>query len=422
MAVQKLNNSLVANLPAKEKPYEVRDADVKGLLVQIQPTGKKTFMLNYARKKKFKIGDVDSLTVTTARRIAREKKAEAAAGIDPIEARKQIAAGTFTEYFKDHYQAHIEQTQKGKKQALVRYKYLCTQVGKIRLSEFTAFRISKFQSQRKKEGVSDATINRDVSAITALLKHAVNMGFLPELPIKGKVQKYRESVERPGYLRPEEEARLREALEARDAAKREERERFNKWRQERNYPLFPEIGLYSDYLTPLVLTAMLTGLRRGELFNLAWQDIDLQAGELIVRAKGAKSGKTRTVPLRDECREVLTTWKQLTEYSQPGDYVFPNKKGERLDNVNTSFRNLLKAAKITGFRFHDLRHHCASMLVQADVSLYTVKEWLGHSDFKMTQRYAHLAPDNLKEAARTLDSKQRQDAGQVEDIKKGLAV
>lgn len=422
MAVKKLTNTAVEKLQSSDTRQEYRDAEIKGLLVRVYPSGKKSFMLNYARGKYITLGDANVLKVAEARELARLELGKVAAGKDPAEARKRKAAGTFADYFKNHYQAHIEQNQKGAKQALVRYRYLCTQVGKVPLSDFTAFRINKFQSQRKKEGVSDATINRDVSAILAMLRHAVNMSLLTELPLKGKVQKNREPLENPRYLFPEEESRLREALATRDAGKREERKRYNEWRQERDYPLFPEIGLYSDYLAPLVLTAMLTGLRRGELFNLAWQDIDLQAGEVVVRAKGAKSGKTRTVPLRDECREVLATWKQLTEYSQPGDYVFPNKKGERLDNVKTSFSNLLKAADITGFRFHDLRHHCASMLVQADVSLYTVKEWLGHSDFKMTQRYAHLAPDNLKEAARTLDSKQSRAIGQVEDIKHNKAV
>jgi len=110
---------------------------------------------------------------------------------------------------------------------------------------------------------------------------------------------------------------------------------------------------------------------------------------------------------------VITEWKSITEYSQPEDIVFPNKKGKRLDNVNTSFRNILKAAEISGFRFHDLRHHYASSLVQEGVQLYTVKELLGHSDFKMTQRYTHLAPDNLAEAVKALDNRQDRKAKKI---------
>jgi len=419
MAVERLNNALVSKLPAKDKPYEVRDVDVKGLYVQVQPTGKKTYMLNYGRGKKFKIGDADSLTATQSRTLAKAKKAEAAAGKDPQEARKRKQAGTFTEYFRNHYQRHILEHQKGTRQALCRYKNLCehSEIGRVRLPEITALRIAKYQSKRKEAGTKDSTINRDVAAITALVRHAYNMGFLSELPFKGKIKKYREVFEHPRYLSLEEETRLRAALEARDAKNREERKRYNAWRRERNYPLVPEIGLYSDHLTPLVLTAMLTGLRKGELFNLTWQDINFQSEMLTVKAKGAKSGKTRTVPLPNECLEVLTSWMQITKFRQPENCVFPNKKGEQLNNVDTSFRNLLKAAEIIEFRFHDLRHHYASRLVQLGVQLYTVKELLGHSEFKMTQRYAHLTPDNLKDAVKVLDRPPGSTDGKLTGIK-----
>lgn len=406
MAVEKLNNTLVKNLPAEETPYEVRDTVVAGLLVRVQPSGKKYFKLNYGRGKNFPIGDTDSFTVTMARTLAREKKVEAASGKDPQEARRIKKAGTFAEFYKNHYQAHIKENHRGALKAINRYKKLCARVGKIPLMLFSDFRIESFRKERKKEGVSNSTINRDVSALQAMIRYAFRFNFIPEIPFKGRIRKYKEFSEHPRYLSREEESRLREALEARDTDSRAKREQGNRWRQKRKYPLLPEIGLYSDHLTPLVLTAMLTGLRRGELFNLAWQDADLGTGTLHVRAKGAKSGKTRTVPLPSEGLAVLQNWKQLTGYSQPRDYVFPNRKGERLDNVNTSFRNILKAADILGFRFHDLRHHYASTLVQEGVALYTVKELLGHSDFKMTQRYAHLAPGTLAEAVRALDKRQ----------------
>ncbi|MFH1965749.1 MAG: site-specific integrase [Acidobacteriota bacterium] len=247
-----------------------------------------------------------------------------------------------------------------------------------------------------------------------MLEYAVKLGFLAEHPFKGKIKKFREAWDNPRYLSPEEKTRLRAALRARDDSSREERRSLNRWRQERNHKPLPEIGLYSDYLTPLVLTAMLTGLRRGELINLSWQDIDPRAKTLQVKAKGARSGKTRTVPLIAECRDMLIEWKQLTEYGHPGGYVFPDRKGERLDNINTAFSNLLKAAEVTGLRFNDLRHHYASMLVQEGIQLYTVRELLGHSDLKMTQRYAHLAPDNLKEAARALDNIRSREVEQAE--------
>lgn len=405
MAIINLTNTAVEKLQPASTRKEYRDEKIKGLLVRVQPSGNKTYMLNYARGKYITLGDAGVLTTTQARELAKKELGKVATGKDPLEARRIKKAGTFTDFFKNHYEAHIKENQKGARQALNRYKNLCTWVGKVSLSDLTPFRITKFQSQRKKEGISNTTINRDVSAIQSMLEYAVKNGFLSDHPFKGKVKRYKEATDNPRFLNPEEETRLRETLQDRDSKKREDREHANSWRAERSYESLPEIGLYCDHLTPLVMIAMLTGLRRGELFNLVWQDVDLRAKTLQVKAGGAKSGKNRTVPLNAEGLEVLTEWKQIAEYDQPGDYVFSNKEGKRFDNVNTAFRNLLKAANITGFRFHDLRHHFASSLVQEGVQLYTVKELLGHSDFQMTQRYAHLAPDNLAEAVRALDKR-----------------
>jgi integrase len=97
---------------------------------------------------------------------------------------------------------------------------------------------------------------------------------------------------------------------------------------------------------------------------------------------------------------ILRFWhEQRKEY----ELVFPNADGGRLDNINTSWENLIKAAQIKNFRFHDLRHDFASKLVMAGVDLNTVRELLGHADIKMTLRYAHLAPEKLAAAVAKLN-------------------
>jgi integrase len=158
---------------------------------------------------------------------------------------------------------------------------------------------------------------------------------------------------------------------------------------------------YVDRLQPIVLTAINTGLRRGELFSLRWADIDFDSKVLTVRAAAAKSQRSRRVPLNVEAFEVLEKWHQ-GQNPKLTDLVFPGDEGQRLTNINISWRNLRKAAKLVGFRFHDLRHHFASRLVQRGVDLNTVRELMGHADLTMTLRYAHLAPDGLSAAVAKL--------------------
>jgi integrase len=84
--------------------------------------------------------------------------------------------------------------------------------------------------------------------------------------------------------------------------------------------------------------------------------------------------------------------------SSPNDYIFPGEAGKRLTTIKTTWKALLKAAGISGFRLHDLRHTFASRVKRSGADLYTVQRLLGHSSPMMTQRYAHLQPDDLRAA------------------------
>ena len=149
----------------------------------------------------------------------------------------------------------------------------------------------------------------------------------------------------------------------------------------------------------MILLFLHTGLRRGEVFNLTWADVDLGRANLTVRGTGAKSQQTRHVPLNTEALAVLKGWRDQTKSD---DLIFPGKNGERFNNIRRSWAGVLDAAKISGFRLHDLRHTFASRLVMAGVDLNTVRELLGHSDYAMTLRYAHLAPEHKAAAVARL--------------------
>ena len=144
-------------------------------------------------------------------------------------------------------------------------------------------------------------------------------------------------------------------------------------------------------------------MRRGELFALTWRSVELQGGRITVHGATAKSGRTRHLPLNSEALAVLHGWHDQS--ADKSGLVFPAKSGAAFNNVRRSWEGVLrKDAEITGFRWHDLRHTFASKLVMAGVDLNTVRELLGHSDYAMTQRYAHFAPEHKAAAVAKLVS------------------
>jgi integrase len=171
--------------------------------------------------------------------------------------------------------------------------------------------------------------------------------------------------------------------------------------RERGYEPWPDYGNYTDYLTPLVLVALNTGLRRGEMLQLRWRDVDLARNVLTVRGEGAKTGQTRHVPLNTEVAQVLTNWKPTAP--EADRFVFSsNGVTTPLTEARKARAGAIAKAKIRSFRCHDLRHTFGSKLVMAGVDLNTVRELLGHRKISMTLRYAHLAPQHKADAVEKL--------------------
>jgi integrase/ribosomal protein L40E len=138
--------------------------------------------------------------------------------------------------------------------------------------------------------------------------------------------------------------------------------------------------------------ALFTGMRRGELFKLQWDDVDFERG--IITLRDPKSGKTENIPVSMKALDVLKS----LEVTSP--FVFPGKDGKKRVDFNGPWPRIRKAAGLPeGFRFHGLRHHFASTLVSAGVDLFVVQKLLTHKDAKTTARYAHLAPGAIRDAA-----------------------
>lgn len=158
----------------------------------------------------------------------------------------------------------------------------------------------------------------------------------------------------------------------------------------------------------IVIIALKTGMRFGEIINLKWQQapnsnyIDFGNNTIVIHQSLSKTQKSRFIPLSETLRTLLQQIPRFTE----SEFIFWNPEKKRpIRSIRNSFENALTKAEISDFKFHDLRHTFASQLVRSGVDLYVVQKLLGHSNPKMTQRYAHLQPAQLQIAIEMIDGK-----------------
>jgi len=238
------------------------------------------------------------------------------------------------------------------------------------LSQITPAQISAYKTQRINEGASPKTINHELG----FCKHCFNLAvkewqWVRDNPFT-KVSMERLPQPRVRYLTPEEFDKLYQAC--------------------------------NDKLKPIVLFAVNTGMRQDNILSLRWQDVDLNRGVIVL--PHTKNGERLGLPMNSTVKDLLSELKRIRFITS--DFVFHTSTGNRFDasTIGKWFRQALKKAGIQDFRFHDLRHTFASWLVQAGVNLYEVSKLLGHKRVTMTQRYAHLASNNLRMAVNTLNT------------------
>ncbi|MNN23105.1 Tyrosine recombinase XerD [compost metagenome] len=260
------------------------------------------------------------------------------------------------------------------------------------LTEITQRELEGMRVKWLAAGLKDATANRKLAALRGALSKAVEWGIIEQHPMAKLKPMRLDTRGRVRFLSEEEEKRLRQALDDREERIRAERDSANKWRLERRKEELPDLRAmeFADHLKPMVIISLKTGLRRGELFNLTWADVDLQQRTITIAGDGAKSDQTRHIPLNEEAFGIIKAWKGQ---SSGHSIIFPSRTGGIMDNVKKSWDRVLKTAEITSFRWHDLRHTFASKLAMQSVALNTIRDLLGHADLKMTLRYAHLSPD-----------------------------
>ena len=399
-----LTRDFVKKIAVTGKQIDYRDTRLKGLVLRVTPSGVKSWYCEYARGKRIWLGRADAVGYSEANDAAQVIMSDFYRGIDPAEARKPpIEVPTLEAFLDGDYATWARANQRAHVQNLARLRTAFKGLLSRKLDAVTALDIERWRGGQVDRGLSHETINRDISSIKACLNRAVDWEVLDRNPLE-KVKKARTDDRiKVRYLTEVEENRLRAALDAREERRRSERDSANAWRKSRKQGLLPDLRdvLFTDHLKPLVLLSINTGARRGELFDLCWENVDIDRRILTVSGATAKSKRTRHIPLNKEATAVLASWHKQTGRRE--GMLFVNDDGNRFDRVNTSWRRLLKNAAITDFRWHDMRHHFASKLVMGGVDLNTVRELLGHSDYSMTLRYAHLAPEHKLKAVEVLD-------------------
>jgi site-specific recombinase XerD len=405
----KLTKRAVDALAVRERPYDVRDEDLRGFLVRVEPSGRKSFFLDYrlrAKRNRYRIGVYPNLSAEGARGIAQAISGDVARGTDPQARRKAEREQTARErlstlraFLDGRYEPWARTHLKSATFQLSRLRSDFAEQLDQPLLAFNPFMVESMRQRWRKGGMLPRSINRDIQRLQSVLARAVDWGVIDQHPLKGLKPMKADKTGRVRFLTTQEEAALRKALADREERLREARRRFNTWRIARGKKPLPEReGDLLDHIRPLVLLALNTGLRRGELLGLTWSSVNLSAKLLTVTAATAKSGHTRRVPLNVEALATLTAWYERQCKPKGDALVFPGDEGKRMTRIDTAWGTLMKTAGLKNFRLHDCRHHFASRLVQAGVDLYTVKELLGHSEIAMTEKYSHLAPDNLRAA------------------------
>lgn len=249
-------------------------------------------------------------------------------------------------------------------------QHLLPRFGDFKLAKIRTEDIDRWQSERAGK-VSPGTVRKEMMRLKHLLNCAVKWKYIKESPAKG-LQSVAMPPGRVRYLTPEERSAL-----------------LNQAR--------PELRL-------VIEAALQTGARRGELAALRWSDLDMKTRTITFEK--TKNGERRVVPLTDTLRETLQA---LPRPLDPQAKVLPSLSA---DAVTIAFHRLTVDLSISNLRFHDLRHHAASVLTMAGVSQRAVMEILGHKDPRMTLRYQHLTPAHLREAMTALDSKKQETPAQ----------
>jgi integrase len=315
-----------------------------------------------------RIGKAGPITKTVAQQIYEERKREIRLDLLGLQRIQIPTLRAFVPECLD-YQREVEQKRSWKKDQSHLNRFVSI-LGSKKLSEITVKDVDDYKMNRVKD-VKAVTVNRELTALRRLFNLAKKWRkFFGDNPVSLSGLIKTES-QRMRVLSVEEEKRLLQSS--------------------------------STHLIPIIKTALLTGMRQGEILTLRWDDVNLETDLITIRAEVSKSKKSRKIPVSKQLRKLLL--EQKLKNSTTG-HVFVTNLGEPYSAKNHSalkrtFTTARKKADIKDFVFHDLRHTAATRMAENSASIIAVKEILGHADIKTTMKYFHPGK-SLSEAVEIL--------------------
>ncbi|MFC2172072.1 tyrosine-type recombinase/integrase [Acidobacteriota bacterium] len=272
--------------------------------------------------------------------------------------KKKESKMLFKDFAEEYIKVYVSKLKSYRKR-VNRVRFTCKTFGKYRLSEITTLMIESYQAKRL-ETIKPATSNRELAAIKSIFRKAIEWGYVSENPAK-PIKFLKEENQRTRYLESEEKEHL--------------------------------LAESPEHLKPIIITAIHTGMRKGELRPLTWDQVDFQAN--CIRLTKTKSSKPRDIPMTSR---LIQTLMGLRANRFRGEHVFRSFRDKGGFDFGKCFEAAIKRAGIEDFTFHDLRHTFAAHYLMSGGDIGSLREILGHSDLKTTQRYSHFAKGYKQQA------------------------
>ena len=309
------------------------------------------------KRKRESVGPTDKITRSLAEKALKSRIGEIVQGKFKLEEKKK------PEQFKsllEKYLAWAKDNHRSYQRDVTISKSLEKFFKGMFIDSINSWNVEKYKSKRKSHGLSLSSINRELTVFKRIFNLGKEWKLASENPVTG-VKFFKIPIQKPRVLSEDEFKMLYNSA--------------------------------SEHLKPILFVAISTGMRKGEILNLKWKDINLKENYIVVT--DSKNYESRDIPINDYLKRVLL---KLKHDASEEDYLFCYHDKKPIEYLYRSFGTALKRSGISKCTFHTLRHTFATRAVMAGVDIVTLKELLGHKTIAMTMRYSHPTPEHKKRA------------------------